>query len=103
MPKIHKVMFGAGIVMWMLSSAHLGLVIQQVTHEETPLRNAQAQVSIATIQVIDTHCQWLITVFTQNILAYDWRYDIALACVGCLGQKLLDSARSLPVDAGGGG
>lgn len=51
MPKIHKIMFGAGIIMWMLSSAHLGLVIQQVTNVETPLRNAQAQVSIATIQV----------------------------------------------------
>lgn len=51
MPKIHKIMFSAGIIMWMLSSAHLGLVIQQVTNVETPLRNAQAQVSIATIQV----------------------------------------------------
>ncbi|KDR68740.1 hypothetical protein GALMADRAFT_1026481 [Galerina marginata CBS 339.88] len=52
MPKVHKVMFWAGIVMWMLSSAHLGLVIQQVTNAMTPLRNAQAQVSIATIQVL---------------------------------------------------
>lgn len=51
MPKIHKVMFWAGIVMWALASVHLGLVIQQVTTVMTPLRNAQAQVSIATIQV----------------------------------------------------
>lgn len=51
MPVIHKVMFIAGIVMFVLSSCHLGLVIQQVTVPDVPLKNAQAQVSIATIQV----------------------------------------------------
>ncbi|KDR68923.1 hypothetical protein GALMADRAFT_160723 [Galerina marginata CBS 339.88] len=50
MPIIHKIMFIAGIVMWMLACAHLGLVIQQVTHVVTPIPNAQAQASIATVQ-----------------------------------------------------
>ncbi|KAF9457386.1 hypothetical protein BDZ94DRAFT_232497 [Collybia nuda] len=69
MPKVHKFMFGAGIIMWMLSSAHLGLVIQQVTNVETPLRNAQAQVSIATIQLLigDMILLWRVwTVWGQN-------------------------------------
>ncbi|KAF7441040.1 hypothetical protein PC9H_001389 [Pleurotus ostreatus] len=52
MPVIHKVMFIAGIVMFVLSSCHLGLVIQQVTVPDVPLKNAQAQVSIATIQFL---------------------------------------------------
>ncbi|KAH9482092.1 hypothetical protein JR316_0004187 [Psilocybe cubensis] len=50
MPMIHRVMFLAGILMWALSCVHLGLVIQQVTHVVTPIPNAQAQASIATIQ-----------------------------------------------------
>ncbi|KDR70255.1 hypothetical protein GALMADRAFT_144920 [Galerina marginata CBS 339.88] len=50
MSPIHKVMFLAGIFMWMLSSAHVGLVIQQVTHVVTPVPNAKAQVLIATLQ-----------------------------------------------------
>ncbi|KAJ8494720.1 hypothetical protein ONZ45_g13144 [Pleurotus djamor] len=56
MPLIHKVMFYAGIVMFVLSSCHLGLVIQQVTVPEVPIKNAQAQVSIATLQV--RHSKW---------------------------------------------
>ncbi|KDR81192.1 hypothetical protein GALMADRAFT_265018 [Galerina marginata CBS 339.88] len=50
MPTIHRIMFSISIVMWMISSAHVGLLIQQVTQTVTPVRNAQAQLSIATIQ-----------------------------------------------------
>ncbi|KAL0947404.1 hypothetical protein HGRIS_013517 [Hohenbuehelia grisea] len=50
MPLIHKVMFWAGIVMFVLTTIHLGLVLQQVTVPNTPIKNAQTQVSIATIQ-----------------------------------------------------
>ncbi|KAJ8519892.1 hypothetical protein ONZ45_g3195 [Pleurotus djamor] len=56
MPMIHKVMFYAGIVMFVLASCHLGLVIQQVTVPDVPIKNAQAQVSIATLQFMIGDC-----------------------------------------------
>lgn len=71
MPVIHKVMFIAGIVMFVLSSCHLGLVIQQVTVPDVPLKNAQAQVSIATIQV--SVLSWLHKHETQAV-----RYSVVL-------------------------
>lgn len=63
MPMIHRIMFMAGIVMWALACVHLGLVIQQVTHVVTPIQNAQAQASIATVQVLPSSQSKHIRVF----------------------------------------
>ncbi|KDR68136.1 hypothetical protein GALMADRAFT_231531 [Galerina marginata CBS 339.88] len=50
MPIIHKVMFGASIVMWILGTLHLGLLIQRLSFGKTTLWEAKGAVSIATLQ-----------------------------------------------------
>jgi len=52
MPTTHKVLFGASIAMFLISVAHLGLLMQQVTVDVVPLANFRAQILLATFQFI---------------------------------------------------
>ncbi|KAF9461125.1 hypothetical protein BDZ94DRAFT_852858 [Collybia nuda] len=52
MSKIHKVLFGATIVMFILSVIHLGLVMQEVTVESVSLACAQLQIVLSMIQYV---------------------------------------------------
>lgn len=44
-------MFWASIVMWALTTAHLGLLIQRLSFAKTTLWEAKAAVSLVTVQV----------------------------------------------------
>ncbi|PPQ80286.1 hypothetical protein CVT25_003683 [Psilocybe cyanescens] len=50
MTRIYKVMFWASIVMWALTTAHLGLLIQRLSFAKTTLWEAKAAVSLVTVQ-----------------------------------------------------
>ncbi|GLB39810.1 hypothetical protein LshimejAT787_0703200 [Lyophyllum shimeji] len=52
MPTTHKVLFGASIVMFLISVAHLGLLVQQVTVTPVPKPNFQIQIVLCTIQFV---------------------------------------------------
>jgi hypothetical protein len=63
MPTTHKVLFGASIAMFLISVAHLGLLMQQVTVDVVPLANFRAQILLATFQVRFSRCQ---RIFNQS-------------------------------------
>ncbi|KAL0947483.1 hypothetical protein HGRIS_013588 [Hohenbuehelia grisea] len=71
---IHKIMFWAGILMFLITTVELGLVIQQVTSHEVPLMNARAQVALMMIQFMigDSILIWRVWVVWNR----SWRATI---------------------------
>jgi hypothetical protein len=51
MPSTHKVLFGASIMMFIISLVVLGLIVQENTVEIVPIGNGQAQIILAMFQV----------------------------------------------------
>ncbi|KAH9481145.1 hypothetical protein JR316_0005665 [Psilocybe cubensis] len=49
---VHKCMFFASIIMWAMSTAHLGLLIQRLSYGKSTLWEAKAAVSLATLQLL---------------------------------------------------
>jgi len=48
----HKILFGASIVMFLISVAHLGLVMQQVSVDVLPDANLNTQIVLASLQFV---------------------------------------------------
>ena len=51
MPRIHQILFWVSVVMFLVSVAHLGLVVQQITVEELLPANVRTQLVLSGIQV----------------------------------------------------
>ncbi|RDB17266.1 hypothetical protein Hypma_001709 [Hypsizygus marmoreus] len=51
-PTMHKVLFGASILMFLFSAVHLGLVIEEVNATIAPIPNFQAQIVISALQFV---------------------------------------------------
>ena len=48
---MHKGLFGASFIMFMISVVALGLIIQELTAENVPVANRRAQIILAMFQV----------------------------------------------------
>jgi hypothetical protein len=68
----HRILFGASIVMFLISVAHLGLVMQQVSVDEIPLANCQVQIVISSLQVcpVDSNDIQLLCLITLPLVHY---------------------------------
>jgi len=85
MPFIHKIMFWAGVFMWVLTTVQLGLVLQQVTVPVVPLANARAQVCIAIVQFMigDSILIWRVyTVWSSSWLMTAIPIGLMIAAAG---------------------
>lgn len=51
MPVMHKTLFGASIVMFIISVITLGLIMQELSSDVVLIGNRQGQIVLATMQV----------------------------------------------------
>ena len=51
MPVMHKTLFWASIIMFCISLVTLGLVMQELSTDPTPLANRQVQIVLSMLQV----------------------------------------------------
>ncbi|KAF8075306.1 hypothetical protein FPV67DRAFT_628286 [Lyophyllum atratum] len=73
-PPMHRVLFGASILMFIISMVHIGLVMQELTAAVIPKANGHAQVVLAMIQYVtgDLILIWRVWV------VWGYKYWIAL-------------------------
>ncbi|KAF5379367.1 hypothetical protein D9615_006584 [Tricholomella constricta] len=86
MPRMHKVLFGASIVMFLISVAHLALVMQQNTSLKLSKQNAQARIILSGFQLVigDLVLIWRVwIVWGRNywIVAPSFTMTIVAACL----------------------